>query len=185
MVHLYARISEVDGPGGPTVRVSAPRITRATQAIVGLAAVGIAIYVVPAGAIDAPDRFVLSLAMIAALAVCTAGTLQFRASVAAGPGGLVGQAVLRSSALAWEEVDVVVWDHRLGRGLYTRTEISVRRRGRSDLETIAVLHYLRGNVYGALQSTDIGERFLRCCRHYGVSSKLGGGPVLGPTMSER
>lgn len=47
------------------------------------------------------------------------------------------------------------------------------------------LHYLRGNVYGALQSTDIGERSLRCCRHYGVSSKLGDGPVHGPTMSQR
>jgi hypothetical protein len=50
-----------------------------------------------------------------------------------------------------------------------------------------VLHYLhlRGNIYGALQSTDIGERFLWFCRHYGVSSKLGDGPVYGPAMSER
>ncbi len=184
MFHLYARITESSGSSGTTVRVSAPRSARVAQAIsfVVLAAI-IGIAWTRDGS-PGPPAF-MGLFLLSALVVFVAGWLQMRPILVAGPEGLEARSSLTTMTFPWEDVVEVVWVHRLGRALTTRTEVSVRRRGRSDPERVAVLHYLRGNMYGAAQSADIGERFLRWCRHYGAGTRLGDDPAIGPIVSER
>jgi hypothetical protein len=184
VIHPYARISESEGPSGSSVRVSAPGlawVARATSFVAFVAIIGIT------WTRDGPPGppALQALLLLSLLLVCVGGWLQMRPFVAAGPSGIEARSSRETRSLPWEEVDAVEWVHRMGRGLYTRTEISVRRRGRSELERVAVLHYLRGNIFGALQSADIGARFLWWCRHYGASTRLGDDRVIGPTVSER
>jgi hypothetical protein len=184
MFHLYARIAESSGPSGTTVRVGAPRSARVAQAA------SFAVVVAIVGMMWGRDNAsvppgVAGLFLLGVVVVYVVGWLQMRPLVTASPEFLQARSSLTTMTFEWAEVDEVVWEHRVGPALSTRTEVSVRRRGRTDLERVAVLHFLRGNMYGAAQSREIGERFLRWCRHYGASTRLGSGPVIGPMAAER
>jgi hypothetical protein len=177
MVHLYARITEVQGPSGTTVRVTAPIIMRVAQALAFVVVAAIITIATQQAGSPGPPGFV-AFFLVSAAVVYVAGWLQMRPFVAAGPEGLEARSSFATTSFRWEEVESVVWEHRFGHALSTRTEISVRRRGREDLQRVAVLHYLRGNILGAKQSTEIGARFLGWCRRYGASTRLGEGPMI-------
>ena len=166
------------------MRVSAPGPARVAQAISYVALAAIVGIAWTRDGSPGPPAF-MGLFLLGALVVFVAGWLQMRPLVVAGPAGLEIRSSLTTMTFTWDEVDEVVLEHPMGRALSTRTEMSVRRRGGSAPERVAVLHYLRGNVYGARQSADIGERLLRWCRHYGASTRLGDGPVIDPIVSER
>jgi hypothetical protein len=181
----YAEAETAETPRGPTIRIQAPRWQRVANTL----SLGVITLFVVITAVTASHRGdSAGLAFVAVGAVGASGIWILNKAflldpyVAAGPSGIEGRGAVGSTVTPWNRVDLVWWNHRFGAGMYTRTEISVRRPGSSDLARVAVLHYLRGSWYGARQSRDMARPFLEVCRHYGASTRFRDEAVVPPSI---
>jgi hypothetical protein len=171
---LYASVVESGPRQDPTVTVRAPAWMRGYLTLFPVALAVVLVAIVPRAGSDAINRALLVLIGLVGVAIFwKVSTLYLQPFVEAGRAGIRGRGLGAVRRLRWNELSEVIWTHRMGRGLYTRTEILVRRNGASDVERFCVLHFLRGRWLGRRASRVASEEFLPVCRRHGVEARSG------------
>lgn len=171
----YASVTSSETPGGPVSRVAAPFWLRIYVPLPPvLMVLSVVFFIAPD---DEPTSgqwwFVLVFLAGGMVVAALEMAVYLRPFAEAGPKGLRGRGMGTERLVPWMEVSEVLWAHRFGLGLYTRTELLIVRAGSKDREphSFCVLHFLRGIWLGQRCSRSASRPFLEVCGRYGASTK--------------
>jgi hypothetical protein len=171
---LYASVVESGSRKDPTVTVRAPAWMRGYLTLFPVAlAIVLVVVASRAGSNSINRAFLVLIGLVGVAIFWKVSSLYLQPFVEAGRAGIRGRGLGAVRRLRWNELSEVIWTHRMGRGLYTRTELLVRRSGASEIERFCVLHFLRGRWLGRRASRIASEEFLPVCRRHGVEARSG------------
>jgi hypothetical protein len=171
---LYVSVVESGPRKDPTVTVRAPAWMRGYLTLFPVALAIVLVVVGSRAGSNAINRaFLVLIGLVGVAIFWKVSSLYLQPFVEAGRAGIRGRGLGAVQRLRWNELSEVIWTHRMGRGLYTRTEILVHRSGASEVERFCVLHFLRGRWLGQRASRAASEEFLPACRRHGVEARSG------------